>query len=195
MRIQARSPSQPKVIQGLRLLYAPDVVRLIKSYTTRRVTWATTRDVWHGSPAGKFALIGVVSLVTPFLHPEHLDRWFAWPTGHSASWCRPCCRAAAGCFTGALSVGEMRSLLSPPGSACALLCREFDQLLSLPGSPQYHCLGCRCSGCESEISPGWCRGADTRYSWLYDLCLLGIPWQSQSAAELPLMSSAGSTRR
>jgi len=31
--------------------------------------------------AALIALIGVVSLVTPFLHPEYLARWFGWPSG------------------------------------------------------------------------------------------------------------------
>ena len=30
--------------------------------------------------AATLALIGVVSLATPFLNPAYLDRWFAWPT-------------------------------------------------------------------------------------------------------------------
>jgi cytochrome d ubiquinol oxidase subunit II len=30
---------------------------------------------------GLVALIGVVSLVTPFLRPEYLARWFGWPSG------------------------------------------------------------------------------------------------------------------
>ena len=31
--------------------------------------------------AALIALIGVVSLITPFLHPEYLARWFGWPSG------------------------------------------------------------------------------------------------------------------
>lgn len=31
--------------------------------------------------AGLVALIGAVSLATPFLRPEYLDRWFGWPSG------------------------------------------------------------------------------------------------------------------
>ncbi|MDM7458013.1 MAG: cytochrome d ubiquinol oxidase subunit II [Paracoccus sp. (in: a-proteobacteria)] len=31
--------------------------------------------------AGLVVLIGVVSLATPFLRPEYLDRWFGWPSG------------------------------------------------------------------------------------------------------------------
>lgn len=31
--------------------------------------------------AGLVALIGVVSLATPFLRPEYLARWFGWPSG------------------------------------------------------------------------------------------------------------------
>lgn len=31
--------------------------------------------------AGLVALIGAVSLVTPFLHPQYLARWFGWPSG------------------------------------------------------------------------------------------------------------------
>lgn len=30
---------------------------------------------------GLIALIGVVSLITPFLHPVYLERWFSWPSG------------------------------------------------------------------------------------------------------------------
>jgi cytochrome d ubiquinol oxidase subunit II len=30
---------------------------------------------------GLIALIGTVSLITPFLHPEYLARWFSWPSG------------------------------------------------------------------------------------------------------------------
>ena len=30
---------------------------------------------------GTFILIGLVSLITPFLNPVYLERWFAWPTG------------------------------------------------------------------------------------------------------------------
>ena len=34
-----------------------------------------------GSPAiGTLALIGVVSLWTPFLNPIYFTRWFPWPT-------------------------------------------------------------------------------------------------------------------
>jgi cytochrome d ubiquinol oxidase subunit II len=31
--------------------------------------------------AGLIVLIGAVSLATPFLRPEYLDRWFGWPSG------------------------------------------------------------------------------------------------------------------
>ena len=31
--------------------------------------------------AGLVALIGAVSLATPFLRPEYLERWFGWPSG------------------------------------------------------------------------------------------------------------------
>ncbi|MFN3844267.1 MAG: cytochrome d ubiquinol oxidase subunit II [Paracoccaceae bacterium] len=31
--------------------------------------------------AGLVVLIGVVSISTPFLRPEYLDRWFGWPSG------------------------------------------------------------------------------------------------------------------
>ena len=34
-----------------------------------------------GFAAGTLALIGLVSLITPFLNPEYLNRWFGWPTG------------------------------------------------------------------------------------------------------------------
>jgi len=38
----------------------------------RRFAWA--------SGFGTLALIGLVSLITPFLKPAYLDRWFGWPT-------------------------------------------------------------------------------------------------------------------
>jgi cytochrome d ubiquinol oxidase subunit II len=40
---------------------------------SRRAAW------WTGW--GTFALIGLVSLITPFLNPVYLERWFAWPSG------------------------------------------------------------------------------------------------------------------
>lgn len=39
----------------------------------RRAAWPTG--------IATFLLIGLVSLITPFLNPVYLDRWFAWPTG------------------------------------------------------------------------------------------------------------------
>lgn len=39
----------------------------------RRVAW------WTGGAT--FVLIGLVSLITPFLNPVYLERWFAWPSG------------------------------------------------------------------------------------------------------------------
>jgi cytochrome d ubiquinol oxidase subunit II len=38
----------------------------------RRLSWITG--------IGTLLLIGAVSLITPFLNPAYLDRWFAWPT-------------------------------------------------------------------------------------------------------------------
>ncbi len=35
--------------------------------------------MWLG--AGLIVLIGAVSLATPFLRPEYLERWFGWPSG------------------------------------------------------------------------------------------------------------------
>jgi cytochrome d ubiquinol oxidase subunit II len=37
------------------------------------------RVAW-GAAVGTLALIGVVSLWTPFLNPIYLDRWFGWPS-------------------------------------------------------------------------------------------------------------------
>lgn len=37
------------------------------------------KAAWY-TGAGTFALIGLVSLITPFLEPVYLGRWFAWPT-------------------------------------------------------------------------------------------------------------------
>ncbi len=48
---------------------------------TENETLARARRLALPLGAGLVALIGVVSLVTPFLRPEYLARWFGWPSG------------------------------------------------------------------------------------------------------------------
>ena len=65
-------------------------VALVVGYTLLGATWLVmktegrVRDysatVAKLSGVGTLALIGAVSLWTPFLHPVYLERWFAWPT-------------------------------------------------------------------------------------------------------------------
>jgi cytochrome d ubiquinol oxidase subunit II len=47
--------------------------------TEGRIQSHVRRLAW-GAGAGTLALIGLVSLWTPFLNPVYLDRWFGWPT-------------------------------------------------------------------------------------------------------------------
>ncbi len=65
-------------------------VALVVGYTLLGATWLimkteddlaryARRAAWYTGIA-TFVLIGVVSLITPFLNPVYLDRWFAWPT-------------------------------------------------------------------------------------------------------------------
>ncbi len=66
---------------------------LVVGYATLGATWlilktegaTLARAQRFAMPLGAalVALIGVVSLATPFLRPEYLDRWFGWP---SAAW-------------------------------------------------------------------------------------------------------------
>ncbi|MCL5779048.1 cytochrome d ubiquinol oxidase subunit II [Limibaculum sp. FT325] len=65
-------------------------VALVVGYALLGATWlvmktsgpvqrAARRHAWRAG-AGTVGLIGVVSLVTPFLEPQYAARWFAWPT-------------------------------------------------------------------------------------------------------------------
>ncbi len=47
--------------------------------TEGRIRSHARRLAWEAG-AGTLALIGLVSLWTPFLNPVYLDRWFGWPT-------------------------------------------------------------------------------------------------------------------
>ncbi len=63
---------------------------LVVGYTLLGATWlvmktegrirAQARSIAWGAALGTLALIGLVSLWTPFLNPVYLDRWFGWPT-------------------------------------------------------------------------------------------------------------------
>lgn len=63
---------------------------LVVGYTLLGATWLVmktegaladfARRVARGSAYGTLALIGAVSLATPFLNPVYLERWFAWPS-------------------------------------------------------------------------------------------------------------------
>lgn len=48
---------------------------------TEGETLARARRLAKPLGMGLIALIGAVSLITPFLHPEYLARWFGWPSG------------------------------------------------------------------------------------------------------------------
>jgi cytochrome d ubiquinol oxidase subunit II len=64
---------------------------LVVGYATLGATWLIVKTesetlAWarrYARPLGAalLALIGAVSLATPFLRPEYLDRWFGWPSG------------------------------------------------------------------------------------------------------------------
>lgn len=64
---------------------------LVVGYAMLGATWlilktegeTLARAQWFARPLGitLLALIAAVSLVTPFLHPEYLARWFGWPSG------------------------------------------------------------------------------------------------------------------
>ncbi|AML51998.1 MULTISPECIES: cytochrome d ubiquinol oxidase subunit II [Falsihalocynthiibacter] len=64
---------------------------LVVGYATLGATWlilktegeTLTRARRFAWPLGiaLLVLIGVVSIVTPFLRPEYLERWFGWPSG------------------------------------------------------------------------------------------------------------------
>jgi cytochrome bd ubiquinol oxidase subunit II len=65
-------------------------VALVVGYALLGATWLimkteedlaryARRAAWY-TGAATFVLIGLVSLVTPFLNPVYLERWFAWPT-------------------------------------------------------------------------------------------------------------------
>lgn len=65
-------------------------IALVVGYALLGATWlvmktegeleALARRIAYITGAGTLALIAVVSLVTPFLDPVYLERWFAWPT-------------------------------------------------------------------------------------------------------------------
>jgi len=65
-------------------------IALVVGYTLLGATWLimktegdlarfARRAAWY-TGIGTFVLIGLVSLITPFLNPDYLARWFAWPT-------------------------------------------------------------------------------------------------------------------
>lgn len=65
-------------------------IALAVGYTMLGATWLVMktegdlarfarRAAWYAG-IGTFLLIGLVSLITPFLNSVYLDRWFAWPT-------------------------------------------------------------------------------------------------------------------
>ena len=66
-------------------------VALVVGYAMLGATWlilktegetlARVRRLAVPLGVGLIALIGVVSLITPFLHPVYLERWFSWPSG------------------------------------------------------------------------------------------------------------------
>jgi len=65
-------------------------VAVIVGYALLGSTWLVmktegyVRDLCYrlsrGFAVGTLVLIGLVSLITPFLNPEYLNRWFSWPT-------------------------------------------------------------------------------------------------------------------
>lgn len=65
-------------------------VALVVGYALLGATWLVmktdgdlqdrAREVARSSGITTLVLIGLVSLMTPFLNPIYLDRWFAWPT-------------------------------------------------------------------------------------------------------------------
>ena len=50
-------------------------------FKTEGETLARARRFAMPLGVGLIALIGAVSLATPFLHPQYLARWFGWPSG------------------------------------------------------------------------------------------------------------------
>jgi cytochrome d ubiquinol oxidase subunit II len=68
---------------------------LVVGYATLGATWLIlktegemmerARRMARPLGAALLALIGAVSLITPFLRPEYLDRWFGWPSGAYSS--------------------------------------------------------------------------------------------------------------
>jgi cytochrome d ubiquinol oxidase subunit II len=63
------------LVTGYALLGATWLVMKTEGELQRRA-----RDWAWRSGVGTLALIGAVSLATPFLDPVYLDRWFGWPT-------------------------------------------------------------------------------------------------------------------
>ncbi len=63
------------VIVGYALLGSTWLVMKTEGYV-RDLSYRLSR----GFAVGTLALIGLVSLITPFLNPEYLIRWFSWPT-------------------------------------------------------------------------------------------------------------------
>ncbi len=64
------------LVVGYALLGATWLILKTEGRTLARARGFATR-----LGAGLIVLIGVVSLATPFLRPEYLERWFGWPSG------------------------------------------------------------------------------------------------------------------
>ena len=90
------------------------------------------------------ALIGLVSLWTPFLDAEFMHRWFAWPQVLFVAPVPTMVAFAAWVLFRGLQRGRERSpLLRLARAVRAVLRRPADQLLSLPGADVGHALGGR----------------------------------------------------
>jgi cytochrome d ubiquinol oxidase subunit II len=89
------------LVVGYALLGATWLVMKTDGYVRRlaeRATWA--------AGAGTLALIGLVSLITPFLNPEYLARWFALPNVLFTIWVPMLLLVAAWVFVKGLREGR-----------------------------------------------------------------------------------------
>ena len=150
-------------------------VALVVGYALLGATWLilkTEGELQDAAPAASpgsrrsrtLALIGVVSLWTPFLNAVFMARWFAWPQILFAAPVPLLVRAGRlrAVHGPRASGSELPPFLAALGAVRAVLCRPRHQLLSLHRAALGHHLGGRRARRQPRLPAGrrrwcWCR--------------------------------------
>ena len=134
------------------------------------------------------ALIGVISLLTPFQDPVYFERWFSFPAAlYSGLVPVMLFFAAMYLFRGLVAHARSRPVPRQSRAVRDQLRRHRDQLLPDDGAARADHRGGRRTRVEPRLRAGG--GADPRAPdpRLYRLCLLGVPRQGAARRGVSLM--------